>query len=242
MFPDDLDAPEPIVPLAWEAPESHPGLLARAVATGQQLLGPPDRSGRALGSRRDLGPAVSFFSLAGLPCLWAGAVSHFLAEQAHPERLAKVAEAFRTAAPNPALARVLGLAQLVAYPVLVAIGILVAGVLIHLGLWLTGALVGKRGIDVTFRGLLYLAGATGWLMLAFSLAAWLPTGWLQWLQIPYLAVVLGVLTQLGRMLAHAHGAETWRGVLGVFLPCLVCCCLCLGALGLAGAVAAKAAL
>jgi hypothetical protein len=143
-----------------------------------------------------------------------------------------------------AFQKIFGWIQVAAYPLLIAMGFLLFGALVHGGLWLLRGLRHGRGIEVTYRTLLYLGGALSWLGLINATGAFLPGGAFWAHQAFSLALGLGFLTYHGILLAEGHGVERWRGILGIFLPgillCVVCtCCLAVLGAGAAGLAHAK---
>lgn len=232
-------------PLAWEDPAFEGGRLAKGVATARTLLGDPGQAGQALGIPAKMGFAIGFYALFGLPCQWLAAALVHVANMERPDRMAWVFEWFHLPAPPTptaqqlAFQKIMGWGQVVAYPLIAALGILIMGGLAHLGLWMVRGLTKGKGIEVTYRTGLFLAGALSWVWLINVAGAFLPGGLFWAHQAFSLALGLGILTYQGMVLAEAHGVERWRGILGVFLPgillCLVClCCVALVGLGAAG--------
>jgi len=118
-------------------------------------------------------------------------------------------------------------------PLGLALTILVTGLLNHAGLWATGATRQALGLTATFRTLLYGSGAGALVTFPLALLATLP-GFMGSLgQLLHTVSGLLLLTWYGLLYARAHRTETWRGILGVWLPTLLilfCCGACLGSL------------
>lgn len=246
----DLDLESPSARLAWEDPGFQGGLAAKVLATLRVLLRSPEQAGQALGGNGKIGSAIGFYALCGLPCQWVASAFVQSANLAHPDRMAWVFRWFHLpepAAPTAqqlAVQKVMGWAQLAAFPLLAALGILLMGALAHGGLWMARGLSKNKGIESTYRTLLYLAGALSWVGLINAAGAYLPGGFFWAHQAFSLALGLGLFTYQGMVLAEVHQIERWRGVLGVFLPgvalCLLClCCATLIAVGAAALVQSK---
>lgn len=113
-------------------------------------------------------------------------------------------------------------------PLTFAIGLLLAGLLAHLGLWMVKGLEEKRGLETTYRSLLYVGGATAWVGFLNAFGVLLPGAVHPIHQLFGFALALGILTFQGMVLAHAHGLRPWKGVVAIFLPWVILAC-CLGA-------------
>ena len=231
--------PGPLVP--WEDRGRYPALASRVAATIGLILKRPDEAGPAL-ARGGVGPAIAFCALTALPAQWLvqAIVQLGGATQAMQGEALAFLHLPEPPAPTPeqlALQKIIAWVAVAAFPLTFALGMAFSGALMHFGLWMTRA--AKRGIEVSYRTILYANGALSWMSLLIALGVLLP-GALRWItQIVGLAVGLGFFTYQGILLAKAHGAETWRGVVGVFLPILllcVCAGCCIGVL--AGGVAA----
>lgn len=229
--------------LPWETPGPWAG---RAWATVRMILQDPPEAGARLGARKVLGPAIAFAALVGLPFQWlsqalgalwtpldgGGANAIFLKALGQP----------LPPPPSPeqlALARVFLGVQVALAPLLVALGVLIMGLLAHGGLWMLRGLERERGLETTYRSLLYVGAATAWVGFLSIFGLKLPESLLGLHLLVNLALGLGVLTFQGIVLAHAHGTQTWRGVLAVFLPLVILFC-CLAACLVPAALAAKA--
>jgi hypothetical protein len=107
-------------------------------------------------------------------------------------------------------------------PALVTAGLFLGAGLFHLGLLLVGG--GRRGFPITFRAVCY-----GYTPNVLAI-------------VPFCGGVIGgiwglVLTIMGAV--YGHETDAWRGILGYFLPAIVCCVLALvvgGMFGLLGAL------
>lgn len=237
-----LDPPEAAVAggplLPWEDPAGHPALAGRIVATLGVLLRPAE-AGPALGAGRRVGPAITFYAAVGLPLLWAAQIlAAVLKPGAPPPWMGHfgLPPAPMVAPETLGLQRLLALGAALIAPVGLAISLVIQGAVLHLGLWATRGLQARKGMAVTYRTALYANAAIGLVSSVFALWPLLPV----W---PALALFAGMVlfwiaaaVYQGVLLARAHGTETWRGILGVFLPWLVfgCCC---GAVALAAAAA-----
>ncbi len=221
----------PLVP--WEDKLTYPDLWTRILETGRLMLRPSD-AGRALGASTRVAPAVGFLALVGLPALWL--VQIVVALVGPLDAGAKFSEVFGLP-PTPAapagmesFQRTVSLVVALLMPIFIALGVAILGGINHLGLWMLRGLRARRGIDVTFRALLYpvalfqLVGAwvgfwvflppiPGLVLLGLSLVWW-----------------LGTTVYEGILLARAHDTDTWRGILGVLLIPLLLGCCCGGAL------------
>jgi hypothetical protein len=137
-------------------------------------------------------------------------------------------------------ARTMALVMVLLTPLWMALGLGISGLVNHAGLWALRGLGRERGLEVTFRATLY-----GWACV--NLVAWPSQFWTLLPPLPA-AIMLGAVLllafggwcYLGVLLARAHGTDPWRGVLGIFLPWILCGC-CVGLMAaLAGVMAATA--
>jgi hypothetical protein len=88
----------------------------------------------------------------------------------------------------------------------------------------------RRGLEVTFRTLLYAAAATSWLGFLNAFLVFIPgPGFHIIHQVLSVGLSLGVITFQGLVLGHAHGVKPWKGVVGMLLPMalILCTCACL---------------
>ncbi|HJW08842.1 MAG TPA: hypothetical protein VJ483_04360 [Holophagaceae bacterium] len=237
------EAPRPLMP--WEDRERFPSLGSRALATIGLILGRPDEAGPALAAGT-VGPAIAFCALLALPAQWITQAVVQLSGASQAMQTEAVAFLHLPAMPEPtaeqlAMQRIVAWVAVAVFPLTFAVGMLVVGALMHAGLWMVRA--AARGIEVTFRTVLYANGALSWMSLIITLGVLLP-GPVRWItQLIGLAVGLGFFTYQGILLAKAHGVETWRGIVGVFLPVLIlglciCCCVAMLAGGAAAAAGA----
>ncbi len=117
---------------------------------------------------------------------------------------------------------------LVIMPIVLAVGAFISTGILHVMLMLTGG--AKHSFETTFRVYCYSAGAAGILQL-----------------IPFcggLASLIWYLVCVIIGLAKAHETETWRSVLAVLLPLLLCCgvIIALASFGVAAAAGAAGTL
>lgn len=236
----------PVIP--YEEPGK--GLGWRLGETLRMILRDPSEAGRRLAATKSVAPAMACFLWLGLPMQWLAhliTVPASIAQQGQANRW--VFDLMRVPPPPPPTPEQLALATTFSWiwavlsPIGIAIGILLMGCCAHLGLWVFKGLETRRGMETTFRALLYGSAATQWVDLPMALLAYIPGfGMKMPHQLLALGVGLGVLSFRGVVIAHAHGARTWKGVLGVLLVpvvlmLLAACCLggILGAMsGMAG--------
>jgi hypothetical protein len=135
--------------------------------------------------------------------------------------------------PQEGLALIGGIIGVLLAPLFLAIAFALTGMLNHAGLWLVGGTGANLGLPVTFRTLLYGAGA---LVVPVSLAELalirLPGSFGTFGQVVALGAQVGIFFYQGVIFARAHRTETWRGVLGMLMPILIIGLVCGGALGL----------
>lgn len=240
----DLEGPEiepegPVVP--WEDPARFPALATRAIATFGILLRPSE-AGSAIGSGRRLGPPLTFYAAVGFPLLWlAQILAALLRAGASPPWMGHFGLP-QAPAPSPeamGLQRTIALVGALAAPISMAFSLAITGAVTHAGLWMTRGLRAGKGIEVTYRCVLYAHGAIGLVSSLFALWPFLPLWPATLLFAAMILFWIGAAAYQGVLLAKAHGTETWRGVLGVFLPWIIvsCCCACLG-IGVAAATGA----
>ncbi|HJV90485.1 MAG TPA: YIP1 family protein [Holophagaceae bacterium] len=232
---DPPEAPEPggrLLP--WEEPSTG-GALARAWATARDILRDPEEAGRRIAPSRAVGKAIAFFALAALPFQWAGqalAVAFTPLDGSGNEWFFKALHLPVPPPPGPeqmAFAKVMVWVGVAMAPLTFALGLLLSGLLAHAGLWMVKGLEGQRGLETTYRSILYAGGATAWVGFLNAFGVFLPRGIHPVHQLFSLALALGILTFQGMVLGHAHGLRPWRGVAAIFLPWVILGC-CLGAL------------
>lgn len=225
-------------------PFEEPGrpLLRRIRDSISLILRVPEEAGHRLGASKAVGPAVAFFAWVGLPLQWltqAITVAGTPQDPAQNEALLRLFHLPVQPAPTPeqlALTRTFAWVGVAMAPVAMAIGLLLMGLLAHAGLWIVQGLSQRRGMEVTFRALLYASAATSWVGFLNAFLVFVP-GFRLPHQILSIGLGLGVLTFQGLVLGHAHGERPWKGVLGLFLPLLLLACLCGCGLALAAAMA-----
>ncbi len=244
-----LEGPEPPSPeaegplLPWEVP-SEGGALARALATVRLMLGAPEEAGTRLARSRAVGKAGTYYALAGLPFQWVAQVVMAAGASRDAQTNAWMFRFFHLPEPPPptpeqaALQKVIVWVTAALTPFLAAIGIVIAGLVAHAGLWMVKGLAEKRGLETTFRVILYMIGSTAWLGLVNSLGVFLPPAAQPFHALLSGGVGLGILTYQGMVLGYAHGIKPGRGVLAVFMPLIIafcCAAACLLPLILTGA-------
>jgi hypothetical protein len=242
---DEPSAPTgdgPLIP--WEDHNNYPQLWDRIVQTLRILLRPSE-AGKALGGARKIMPSASFMALVGLPLPWLFQLFMLLRGPINP--MQEILPLFGMPAPPPpdpsmqAVQRIMQLVQVILLPVFIAFGFGVWGLLVHGGLWLTRTLQPGRGIETTFRTLLYSSALMFLVSWIFNLWMFLPP--IAALVVLSLSVLGWIAFQVyqGVLLAKAHEAQLWRGILGIFAPWLILCCCCGGFGALVGGMAALAA-
>lgn len=224
-------------------PYEEPGkaLGWRLGETLGMILRDPAEAGRRIAASRALTPAITCFLWLGLSMQWLAALVQIPANLAQQEQGNRwVFELFRMPPPPPPSAEQMALATTFTWvgaamaPLFIALWILLMGCCAHLGLWVFKGLSERRGMETTFRAMLYGYAATNWVDLPMAFLAYVPAfGMRLPHQLLAVGVGLGVLSFKGMVVAHAHGAPTWKGVLGVLLIPVVLfllCACCLGAL------------
>ncbi len=243
----DLAAPAPDAAaphMPWEDRAAFPTLGARVIATLQWLVRRPAELGPALAAPTDVVPPIGFFALLALPLTLAIALLGILS----PVQPFWQAWMGLPTPPQPeGFARTLGMVIALFWaPFGLTLGMLIMGLLIHAGLWATGATRSKVGLVATFRTLLYGSAAGTLAAFPLALCQFLPGVAGQIGQMAYLVFTSLVLTTwYGLLCARAHRTDTWRGVLGAWLPFLaflLCCGACLGSLFAFGGDAFREAL
>jgi hypothetical protein len=102
-------------------------------------------------------------------------------------------------------------------PLLLAIGLFLSAGIVHLGLMIFGA--ARGGFETTFRVLAYTQGAASVLQLLPMCGGLLYSVWY------FVSATIGLI--------KAHRADSWRVILAVLLPLLVCCGLLMTLFGAA---------
>lgn len=221
--------------MPFEDPVAYPSLGLRVTETLRWLVADLDRAGSGLGGNLGLGSPIGFFALlALLPTTLAG----LLAVLFPPQPIWQVWMGVpRTAAPTGGLLAVMLLGVLLAGPIGTGIGLLIAGLVNHLGLWLVRGTREGLGLAVTYRSLLYGSTIVSLAVLPFQLLGHLPGALGSYLLVLPVLLHVASLFYQGVLLARAHRTEAWRGILGVWLPVLAFGLLvgaCLGALWFLG--------
>jgi hypothetical protein len=221
--------------MPFEEPAVYPSFAHRVTETLRWLTLDLARGGPGLGGNSLLGAPIGFFALlALLPTTLAGLLGVLLPP--HP-----IWEVWmgtpRSAAPSGGVLVLMLLGVLVAGPIGTGMGILIAGLVSHLGLWIVRGTHEGLGLPVTYRSILYGSTVVSLMVLPFQLLGHLPGHVGSYmLVIPVLLQIASLFYQ-GVLLAKAHHTQIWRGVLGTWLPVLVfggLVAACLGALWLVG--------
>jgi len=107
-----------------------------------------------------------------------------------------------------------GVAFLILVPVFVVIGLFIGSAILHVCLMIVGG--ARYPFETTFRVTAFAHGSTGVLQMIPVCGGIIAGIW---------AIVANCIG-----LARAHETETWRAVVAVFLPVIVCCgfIICLG--------------
>lgn len=221
--------------MPFEDPVGYPSFGGRILETLRWLFLDLHRAGRGLGGSRRVGPPVGFYALLALiPLVLVGLLGII-----HPTQpIWQVwMGAPRAQAPTGVMLGFMLLGILVAEPIGAGVGILAAGALDHLGLWIVRGTKADLGIPVTYRAVIYATTVVSLASLPFHLLGHLPGALGSYAMLPVVPLqVCGIVYQ-GVLLARAHRTDTWRGVLGVWLPILVLVGLagiCVGALWFLG--------
>ncbi len=229
--PPAPEAAGPVLP--WED-RAQGGAFARALATVRLILGNPEEAGHRIPPSKALGPAIAFFALAALPFQWMAQGLTVAFTPLDGSANAWFFKALHLPVPPPPAAEQMAFTKVIVWtgvamaPLTFAIGMLIAGLLAHVGLWMMKGLDEKRGLETTYRSLLYGGGATAWVGLLSAFGILLPRALHPLHQLFGFALALGVLTFQGMVLGHAHGLRPWKGVVAIFLPWVILGC-CLGA-------------
>jgi hypothetical protein len=100
-----------------------------------------------------------------------------------------------------------GMALLILVPIFVVVGLFIGAAIVHLCLMIVGG--ARHSFETTFRVVAYNHGSTGVLQMVPFCGGIIAGVW---------AIVVSCIG-----LARAHETETWRAVVAVFLPLIVCC-------------------
>jgi hypothetical protein len=214
--PPPSAAPAPLVPapglaarsgLPWENRAGR-GLVAAFVETLQMVLTRPGEAFTVMRREGGLGGPLVYGLIGG--CL--GAIVSFGFSFA----LQTMGFAIGNRAPwgNYAVLGAGGLAFLILAPIGVIVGLFIGSAIIHLCLMLVGG--ARHSYETTFRVLAFTQGSTGILQMIPICGGVIAGIW---------AIVVNCIG-----LARAHETETWRAVVAVFLPLIVCCgfAVCVG--------------
>jgi hypothetical protein len=111
----------------------------------------------------------------------------------------------------------------VAFPFILILYAMIAGLVVHLGLLILGG--AHKGLEASLKVSLYSHGLLFWVIVPL-------VGGFAWL---WMAVVLGI------GLAAIHGAKAWQAVIALlYAPCLAVCCLIGGSVALGVLIGAAA--
>jgi len=243
----DLEAPPspgegPLMP--WEDRITYPALGDRIVQTVQTLL-KPSEAGPVLAGNRQILPSLTFIAVVGLPMPWLFQLIIGLIGPINPmQGILKLFGMPAPPAPDPSMQtmqRVMQIVGVVVFPLSMAMGLGIWGLLVHGGLWLTRALQPGRGLETTFRTLIYSSAL-------MFMVSWIFNAWVFLPPIPALIVLslsvliwIGFAIYQGILMAKAHETQLWRGILGLFAPMILLVCCCGGFVALIGGLAALAA-
>ncbi len=100
-----------------------------------------------------------------------------------------------------------GMAFLILVPIFLVVGLFIGAAILHVCLMIVGG--ARYSFETTFRVTAFAHGSTGVLQMIPICGGFIAGIW---------AIVV---TCIG--LARAHETETWRAVVAVFLPVIVCC-------------------
>lgn len=229
----DLEAPAEVFEgplLPWEDRENHPDRLSRAMATVRILTTRPQEAGSGLAARRKVGPALSFLLLVGLPLPWAvQLLMAFLGPFGSGNPFEGLFGLPKAPPPTPemlGIQRIVGFVTAAVMPLGALLGTALNGLVAHTGLWMTRGLGAGRGLETTLRCTSYAMGCIFLVSWIFSLGPLLPPPAFLGLLAFSILFWIGASIWQGSLLARAHGTDTWRGILGIFLPWLliVGCC------------------
>jgi hypothetical protein len=215
--------------LPWEVP-TEGGALTRALATARMVLAAPEEAGTRVARSRAVGQAGAYFALAGLPFHWVAQAMVAAGTSLDAQANAWIFKLMHVPVPPPptpeqmAFQKVILWVGVVLTPLTLALGIVISGLLAHAGLWMVKGLQEKRGLETTFRSMLYVAGSTSWLGFLNALGVFLPAGAQPIHQLLSVGLALGIFSYQGLLLGHAHGIKPSRGILAIFMPVLIILC------------------
>lgn len=230
-----LESPEPPAGtgsgplLPWEV-ATEGGPVARAVATVRIILAAPEEAGTRLARSRAMGQAAAYFALAGLPFQWVTQAMVAAGTSLDSQANAWIFKLMHVPVPPPPTPEQMAFQKVILWigvaltPLTLAIGIVISGLLAHAGLWMVKGLEEKRGLETTFRSMLYVAGSTSWLGFLNAFGVFLPAGVQPIHQLLSVGLALGVFSYQGLVLGHAHGIKPGRGILAIFMPILIMLC------------------
>ena len=190
--------------LPWEA-RSELGAFRAALQTIRQVLFSPSGAFGRFNSKAPLGGAFLFLALFGCT----GALIGGIWNACLPSLASKLPGAGQQPDLPPALLGLFeGTSGIVIAPFGQLFACLLGAALAHIGLVMTGA--SRRDFRTTLLVFAYVDGAAGLLQ-----------------ALPFCGVPLSALwgvVCLVIALSHAHGCETWKAVIAVLWPAVLCCC------------------
>lgn len=221
--------------MPFEDAVTYPVFGQRVTETFRWLAADMARAGEGLRNSQTLGAPIGFFALFGLaPTMLIGILSVLFP----PQPIWQVwMDAPRTPAPSGFLLVGMLAGVVVAGPIGSAIGILIAGLVDHAGLWILRGTQEGFGLLVTFRSVLYASAVISCVLAPFQLLGQVPGRFGSYMALIPLLLQAGGVFYYGIVLARAHRTDTWRGVLGVWLPLLLVgglAAACIGTLWFAG--------
>jgi hypothetical protein len=200
---------------AWERRQSL-GFFPAIVESIRQILTQPAQTFSQMPREGGFGSPLIFSILLS----WAGIIAASIYQgiwfMVNPSALERELEGISLGLFWAILAGVL-----IIMPIFITILAFIGSAITHLCLMITGG--AKHSYETTFRVTAYCQGATGILQFIPFCGGLLYSIW-------YLVALIIGLTK-------AHETETWRVVVAVLLPVLLCCGLFAGLMGLAGAAA-----
>lgn len=195
-------------PVPFEAREKHGGFFAALWETWKEACFSPNTFFEKVGRSEDLNAPLLFAVICGsvgiivqqaLSLALQGVIAGLLPSQQRGGAMFGIGV-------NAAVS----VGFMVLAPLWVLLGLIIGTAIVHVGLMIFGG--AKKGFNMTLRTMAYASAAQ-----AFGV-------------IPFCGAYIGgiwtlVLEIIG--LAKAHETDTWRAVLAVFLPLVVCCGLAL---------------
>lgn len=212
--------------IPFENKADFPSFGQRILETFRWIFSEQERAGAGFRDGDALGAPIGFICLLGyLPAVIPGLLGALWPRQ--PFWMAWM----HLPAPRPAegFLLLIPIVSIVVFaPVGLILGGLVGGLLNHAGLWLVRGTKQGHGLVATLRSTLYTAAALSWIIFPLNLAKSIPGFPGQVFEaLALLVAVLLPASYQGYMLSRVHRVETWRGVLGAWVPGLAAL-FCLG--------------